>query len=617
MTERQTRKFKMFLHNPEYRLTQRFEPKIEKTHLLKYFPKYYNVLETSLSKNDWPFISKLRQTKIVRHFRGEIGQGPIYGKVIHNSEEKIFKNKNKSVKSQPAWTYSNLKIEGKSRVSTFFPRIAFLDLTINNSMWRFDQEANIVYVDREKEQEILGPYNLFWKGLRHLKHLKLSNNTPYFWLIIREINSSPHFLVSLEKLEFSLIFHFDRKDNKSPRNVLVELFRNEQFLKYLTHFNCKDFQGFQYYDKLMSSILMQCPKLVSFAFPIGRQVYYFSSVDEIYKECQDTLVLSQLERIKNLQALNLSIFGFKTFAKYLSIPFSLQKITLNVYHSFYDPGFMDMLQGKGFFGRWKRLNQLQILQLELPLIRKTNDLLHKFILPLLESTTDLKEFECKFKDSPAHRGAWEGLNLSLFFSHLASLEKLKSVRISKSSNDEYSRYVSLINIMRFDPKKSKEIHCLSNLTQLEIDCPSLAKNDFQNSIKMFSRDDPPSKKKLKFSTLSFDSIDNFCEFLKFANYEAQSGDLEFDLAVHLWIKGLEQLFHDLKWPLVLERRVTVKLEISIKCAEMKKFMSLSGQEKKDLRKIFGENFDLSLAQLFPISYYYPDGYYERYNIAII
>ncbi len=235
------------IHHPEDYLTKCLEKNlkhfnVQKALLLKYFPKYYKNLRINFSAKDWSFQSKLRLTKTIDHFiaaemNDYISENNTHSRSLRNLEQKIFRNKRKSVKSLPFLNDSAgfIRFEPKGpQLSTFFPRLVSLDL------WRAVQftqsKVEFTFISREMEQEILQSYGYFWMNLRHLKHLKTSNNHRYFWLIINKMDSSPHFLSSLKTLELSLSFVYDRKDYAHPRNVLKDLSQNENFLKHLTHF---------------------------------------------------------------------------------------------------------------------------------------------------------------------------------------------------------------------------------------------------------------------------------------------------------------------------------------------------------------------------------------------
>jgi len=128
------------LHHPEYYLTTKLKLRVQaqefnaqKACLSKYFPKYYRNLTIEIPAGDWSIGKKLCQTKAIQHFTGGsdvYSSRASHSKRICDLEQRIFRNKRKSVKSLPL--FFNLSERKRSRYRTtppnrshfsaFFPR---------------------------------------------------------------------------------------------------------------------------------------------------------------------------------------------------------------------------------------------------------------------------------------------------------------------------------------------------------------------------------------------------------------------------------------------------------------------------------------------------------------
>ena len=450
----------------------------------------------------------------------------------------------------------------------------------------FSKGKEAMFMDRALEREILWCYNHFWKGFRNLKHLELTNKTCYSWFILKEINSSPLFLSQLKTLKLYLEFYFKRGDFVRSRNVLHELTKNEQFLQHLTHLDCEGFEGFQYYDRLMSELLCQCMNLVSLNFPIGRQADYYSSPDEIYKECQEIGVLEQIRKMNTLQTLSVSVYGIKTFIKHFSLPKSLQKIVLSVLHSFYDPALLDLFNSD-FFERWGELSHLITLKIRMRRTAQSNDLLHKFVLPLLQETPSLKKFRLRLVHSPAFRASsCEALDLSLFNERVAVLKQLESFKVSnRTTFNEFSPQKPC-QLLTFD---SKRCQFLSNLKKVHIEGDFSQEFNFQSFLRFCSSSKPLGNKNLKLSILIFESIEAFSECIRFAKQAVSFGNLKLDLKILLLVQNLEETLNYFKQPIVLEKDLRVRLDISMKWRGRRQNVNSVIEPNYDsLKQIFGD-----------------------------
>jgi len=542
------------LHHLEYRQAERlrlldkresFKP--EQACLMKYFPKYYKKLKTDISMKEWSLVLKLRLIKTIGHFASHrVDHIPESQKDFQRLGQKIFQNKRKSVKSLPMFNTRAMPFqpETKPKISRLFPNITRLNLLETRDLPSLGEE--VMFLDRALEREILTWYQHFWKGYRNLKHLKLSNITSYSWFLVKEINSTPRFLSHLKTLKFSLDVYFDPTDLVHPRNMLHELAKNDHFLRHLTHLECEKFEGLHAYNELIRKVLAQCVNLISLSFPIGNEASrHSSSLKESFKEEKAIEALELIGKMNNLQALNVSIYEIKMFTNHFSCPKSLQKIVLNIS----DSHLLDLFDCE-FFERWKELPNLHILKIKMLKTARLNDLLHKFVLPLLQMTPNLKKFRLGLEGSLAFNAPkCEALDLSLFNERVVALKQLGYFKVSNKS--AFSPGHQII----FDPKE-----CLffSNLKKVNIERNFSEGFDFKSLLELYSIESK-SQRSLKLANLSFGSIEPFCECVKVANQLAKFGNMLVDLKVILSIDNFEEALCSLPEPLVLEKNVIVRI----------------------------------------------------------
>jgi len=586
MTNLKTRKSKTF-HHPQRYLTKKLELRsqnedlnVQAACLLKYFPKYYKNLDINLSSSRACFvISKLRQTKMIENLTLEGTDA----KNLNKLEQSVFRNKRKLVKSLPSIQTSNEYTNSiyRPQISTFFPKITSLDLCLMSELNDIQMEST--FIDRKLEPKIWRSYAYFWKGFQYLKHLEMANCNSHFWLIIRQVNSLPNLLSSLETLKLFLAFQCDPQSHSLVRDILGELNRNGSFLRRVTHLDCQDFGTLHYYDDLMGSVLAHCPKLVSLNFLIGREAQYYPDISEIYKEHGGLEVFKQLERMNSLKTLNVSAYGLKSFVKYFSVPKSVKKLVLYVGHSFYNLSFLDLFQDpeNRFFERWNGLQNLQTLKLKMRMIEGPNDLFHKFINPLLEALPNcLKKLRLEITGSPAFY--WKNcraIDLSLLLENKSpALKQLESLKILADSLK-----------MELEPNKALKF---LNLKKLAIDGKIFDWFDFESCFQLL-----PEKtfKTFKLSTLTFESIQLFRNFIKLIKKEMRQGNLALNLKIRVFIKSFQEVFDQFKIPIDL-KGANVNLEIILMSPAGSDIISrLSKSRKNEFERIFG-SFDLSLNQ---------------------
>jgi len=593
MTHLKTIKLKA-LHHPEYHLTTRLKLHIhtedfnaQRACLNKYFPKYYRNLTIEIPAKDRLSVTKLRQTKVIDRFTGGLDDSDVISKL----EQRIFRNKRKSVKSLPLFfspsdrkrfRYRTIP-PGRPQFSTFFPRLTSLNLSL---IEKLDQKRmRSLFVSRELEQKIKHSYGYFWNGLRCLEHLEISSRNYNFWFMIQEVNSSPHFLSSLKTFKLSLIFSPDPKFNSRVRDLLHQLAKNRHLLNQVTHLDCEKFLILHYYDDVMGSILAQCTKLVSVNILIGREAWYYADVKEIFKEHEGTQVFQQLGKMNKLHTLNVSAFGIKSFVQHFSVPLSVRKLILYVGKSLKDTSWLDLFQEPeyNFFERWKGLSNLQTLKLKIRMIKNPHDLLEKFVHPLFEAFKGswLRKLRLEVTE-PAYfldTDKVEVIDFSQLPEKISALKQLESFKVLA---DNWK--------VTLDPTKS---HFLSGLKKFAIDGLFPEKFDSQSflqSLVSSTAGKDKYQKILKLSKFSFESIEIFDEFLKLAKKAARSGNLVLNVKLALFVdKDLEKLFNYFKQTINLGENCTVALKIWLMppASSNAKNKKLSESNKTAFKTIFG------------------------------
>jgi len=414
---------------------------------------------------------------------------------------------------------------------------------------------------------------------------------------MKQIDCSPRFLSGLKTLELCLTVYQSRYFDTYPRDLLHQLSKNENFLKHLTHLNCTFFEGLENYDELMGVLLSRAPKLSSINFNLGSQARYYGSADEVYRECKEGKVLKQLEKMNNLKTLRMTVYGIKTFVNNFVPTLSLQKVILDIHHSFYDPHLLDLFQEGGglFFDHWKKLHNLGTLKILMHQIENSNDHLHKFILPLLQAIPALKKFRLELTNSKGvswrkceHR---KPLDLSLLFDNVITLKQLQSLKVLNCQLLDDLQPTREYEKMIFT---TKERQLLSNLTEINLYGDLLEESfDFKGFLRLFSPalDGESVKRSFK---ISFKSIQGFAEFVKLVS---RMKNTKFNLDIGLKVqdtKGLDQIVEYFKLPIPLERDVVISLKISVYWRDLS--VSEKGWEERDknIRLIF-KNFKLSLS----------------------
>jgi hypothetical protein len=442
-------------------------------------------------------------------------------------------------------------------------------------------------VSRELEQKIKRSYGYFWSGLRYLEHLEISNFDWNFWFMVQEVNSSSHILSSLKKFKLSL-----SGSGSYLRDELHQLVKNGHLLNHVTHLDCKEFEMLYKFDEIMGSILAQCSKLVYLNIPIGREAQSFTDVKGIFPEHEGTQVFQQLSKMNKLHTLNVSAFGTNSFLQHFSVPPSVQKLSLYVGKSLRDTSWLDLFQEPqyNFFERWKGLSNLQTLKLKIRMIYIPNDLLAKFVNPLLESLQNscLKKLRLQIvkADIYAYNDQEEALDFSLLLrEESAVFKQLESLKIL----GEDMKITS-------DPKK---ICFLSGLKKLVIDGKFSKKFDSQSFLQGLvtsSSGDQPQQKNLKLSTFSFKSIEAFGDFLKLAKKGTRSAVL--DLKIALFVdKDLKKLFNHFRQPINLGENCAMALTVWLMPPDpsMPKTKELPESDKNAFQQIFGD-FKLKVIQ---------------------
>jgi len=145
-------------------------------------------------------------------------------KSLGRIEQKIFRNKRKSIKYLPA---TGFFLDIKPQILSFFPRITSLNFNQKPQFRNWEDEEDI------PKETILKLYGHFWKTLRCLKHLKLSTNNLCFGLLLKQIDSSPLLLSSLETFEINFDDDYDNTSQYKARSE--ELPQTKNLLKSLTH----------------------------------------------------------------------------------------------------------------------------------------------------------------------------------------------------------------------------------------------------------------------------------------------------------------------------------------------------------------------------------------------
>ena len=541
---------------PETYLVNRAEQKykskalhIDNVCLLKYFPKYYKNLKIHPQKNPTFLSSKIKRVKVIRNFLCE-----------HISEERaskylrdLLQTTRKTLNRLPAYTNKSGWPQMPVQIlylSQYFQRITHLSLVghFNGRMC----------LSRSKEKDFEREKGYFWDANRFIKSLEISGYGLSPWMIMRKLNNSKHFLSSLKKLKLKI-----GGTKSEDREMLCEFSKNKEFLGHVTDLNFYDFPELIRYRDLFEALLKCCTNLKFLSFPVETQDYYLY-LDQDFNRSSPLNLNSSLP---NLQVLELRTNDLKTFAGgvKLSFPLGVQKVMFNITNWYGQDNFHQAISqntGKyltSFFEKWKKLGNLKILDLKLPVFVKVDFLAGNFILPLVRAIPRLETLNCQFRYGESVGGKQErGLDLNAFFKAIEPVKTLKNVRFTKEKVD------SEIFTIAYNPEK---VPLFPKLSIIEIDTNCSPNFDLNKFLVVFLHDlkfnpgemDP--EKSIKLSRIRLSSVQDLVKLFRVLNTASQFKRLKICLQVDIFVESMEDLTSNFLSPVCVISNVALTLNI--------------------------------------------------------
>jgi len=363
------------------------------------------------------------------------------------------------------------------------------------------------------EKALYRSYGYFWDGNRFVKKLKIANNDVYYWMILKKLGESKRFLQSLETLQL----YVRRLPVRSMmRSSLIELLKNKEVLECVTHLKFEEYcEALMLFWQLMESLINSCHRLSFLSLPVNLTAAQFESGVEFNFSLN-------LCRLENLQALELKVNSLATFISGVELPQSLRKITFQAekYTSIYDlPHIFGCVDGSSplsldrykvqqmFFDKWKKLHNLKILKLILPIFIKLDNIFKSLVIPLLKAIPQLETFVYKW--SRYEINDYSPFDLNLLLEGVEPLRSLKKLKISPYS------YVSATSLpVVYNPNK---VYFLPHITSLKIDTAVSTDFDFKKFINTLFYNVklkvPEMNKIIKLSSLRISCVKRFIKTL--------------------------------------------------------------------------------------------------------
>jgi len=553
--------------------------------LLKYFPKYYEHLAFSKENLPRAVESKARQLKVVRHC--DAYDTP------ENDEKtfkKLFQINRKTLKSIPA-------IGDSSKLWTYFPRVKTINLEKQGWILRDFYQHQSMCGDKSIQKCIESSFGYFWNGCRFVENLEVAPCHDLDLVLIKKIDSSKRFLSFLKRVELEI--HPANNNIQTIRNLLMGLMENKDFLRHVTHVRMKRFYETRPDWEVIQSLINCCPQTCFLSFPTGERNR------EILNR-PDQGFCFNLSCLQNLRVLEITVSHFKTFINAIHFPQSLQKITLSFLDheqsdnlkEFFDhqereddekiedqdardwESFEKSKMLSNFFEKWRKLENLRVLNLTLCAFSETDTLMINLILPMLRTIPRLKTFHYQFfRHHQSQEISDRSFDLGVFFSGIETLLSLQHVKIKTDF------FHNCVLSGRWNPKK------LSPLSSLEINAKIHSQFDLKQFLKGFlGANDPELNKHLAQKTLRLPKLYLFCvrDFIRLLNLMHSVSyfkNFQAHLQVSLVVESIEEMYSHFKYPIYVASNTHLTVAIFIKNFE---FRRLTQEEEQYFQRVFGQ-----------------------------
>jgi len=581
--------------------------------LSKYFPKYYKHLSLSSENLAGAIQSKVKRLKIVRSCYDSA--------YLKDGDEKTFKKffrtNRKTLKDVPM--SGDYDVVQSFPLCTYFPRVKAINL--ENQYWglRKAYQRNPMSLGKSIQKRIYRSFGDFWSGCRFVESLKVGVYYDLDIVIIKKIDSSKRFLSFLKKLELEILVR-----PQNSRKILIELIENKNFLRHVTHLKVGDFEEKRLDWKLFQSLISSCPRLYFLSFPTGsrdrRSGPYQSFLNKDF--CLD------LGCLENLQVLEMDVKHFKTFINGVQFPPFLREMTLRIsdheesdsLKEFFDRqddqdeaadymlldedqdeessekcqddmvGYMLLDEDQNernwesseksrmlgeFFEKWKKLENLRVLNLTLDSLSDMDTLVKNFLLPLLRAIPNLETFNYEFL---SQQSRWS-FDLEAFFSGIEPLRSLRHLRIHTDVRH---------NCVFSGLCPPQKLSSLSKLSSIEIDVKIHSRFDLKQFLDGFLGAHNPElkiKKSLKLPRLYLFRVQDFIRFLDLMHSVSDFKDFQAHLQIALVVERMSEIPSNFQNPIVVTSNIMLVVNIFIKDFES---TILTQEQEQYFQMVFGQ-----------------------------
>ena len=275
--------------------------------LLKYFPKYEKQLSLERKSLTRAVESKIKRLKVVR-FCFECQSHSEDGKTY----KKLFKTSRKTLKIIPLINDDHDSIQNFS-LCAYFPNIKIINLEYYSCRFQKFYQQKLVDLDKFALRKLFNSFGYFWGGCRFVEILTLELSHELDLAIIKKIDNSKQFILSLKKLYLTITPKYD--STETVTNLLTGLMKNKNLLRHATHLYIDEFSEKRPDRELLQLLIDCCPQLRSFSFIGDCDPWNASNQDLIKKD-----FCLNLSSLQNLRVLRLHIYHFGTFIHLFSVP---------------------------------------------------------------------------------------------------------------------------------------------------------------------------------------------------------------------------------------------------------------------------------------------------------
>ena len=369
--------------------------------------------------------------------------------------------------------------------------------------------------------------------------------------------------------------------------------KNTIFLGCVTHLKIENFVQHLLDWRFPEALINCCHQLNSLSLSTGARDWW--PVPN-----PDYFFLLDLSHLQNLSVLKFEVNHIRTFINEIQFPPFLREMTLRFadhkesdnLKEFFDcqeeKEDDEMVDAKDFesfeksrmlgqfFEKWKKLESLRTLNLDIFAFTDCDTLAKNFVLPLLRAVPMLETFDYQFRWKQ-HEAPEASFDLEAFLSGIEPLRYLQHLRIKTDL-----RHDCIFSGLR-NPQK---LSCLSNLSSIEIDSKVHSKFDLKQFLKSFLEMDTLVKKKsLKLSKIFLFDVQDLIKLLKLMHSVSSFKNFQAYLQITLVVHSIDDIFSNFKYPIYVACNTLLAVTIFIRNFESK---ILTQEQEEYFQTVFGQ-----------------------------